>query len=117
MTSAIPLQALRTFVEVGQRGSIKAAAQALHVTSGAISQQIRLLEERVGMPLFTRERQGLRLTQAGVELHPSLLQAFGQIDQAMAELAARHGQQTLTISTVATFAASWLVPRLSLIHI
>lgn len=112
MISSVPLQALRTFVEVGQRGSIKAAAQALHVTSGAISQQIRLLEERVGMPLFTRARQGLRLTRAGADLHPSLLQAFAQIDQAMAELAARHGQQTLTISTVATFAASWLVPRL-----
>ena len=112
MTASVPLQALRTFVEVGQRGSIKAAAQTLHVTSGAISQQIRLLEERVGMALFTRERQGLRLTQAGAGLHPPLLQAFAQIDQAMADLAATHGQQTLTISTVATFAASWLVPRL-----
>lgn len=48
MSPSIPLQALRTFVEVGQRGSIKAAAQALHVTPGAVSQQIRLLEDIVG---------------------------------------------------------------------
>ena len=108
----VPLQTLRTFVEVGQRGSIKAAAQALHVTPGAISQQIRLLEDRVGLALFTRERQGLRLTPAGATLHPALLQAFAQIDQAMAALEASKGQHTLTISTVATFAASWLVPRL-----
>lgn len=112
MSSSIPLQALRTFVEVGQGGSIKAAAQALHVTPGAVSQQIRLLEDRVGMALFTRERQGLRLTPAGATLHPSLLQAFAQIDQAMAALAATLDPPTLTISTVATFAASWLVPRL-----
>lgn len=89
--SSVPLQTLRTFVEVGQRGSIKAAAQALHVTPGAISQQIRLLEDRVGLALFTRERQGLRLTPAGATLHPALLQAFAQIDQAMAALEASKG--------------------------
>lgn len=112
MASSIPLQALRTFVEVGQRGSIKAAAQALHVTSGAVSQQIRLLEERLGIVLFTRERQGLRLTEAGASVHPALLDAFLKIDKAISSLDAQKGRQTLTVSTVASFAASWLVPRL-----
>lgn len=112
MAVSFPLQALRTFVEVGQRGSIKAAAEALHVTSGAVSQQIRLLEDRLGMALFTRERQGLRLTEAGASIHPSLLEAFAQIDKAVDTLEAIKGRQTLTVSTVATFAASWLVPRL-----
>lgn len=112
MTTALPLQALRTFVEVGQRGSIKAAAQALHVTSGAVSQQIRLLEDRLGIVLFTRERYGLRLTEAGACVHPSLLEAFAQIDRAVDTLTVLKGRQTLTVSTVATFAASWLVPRL-----
>lgn len=112
MTMSLPLQALRTFVEVGQRGSIKAAAQALHVTSGAVSQQIRLLEDRLGMALFTRERQGMRLTEAGARVHPSLLEAFAQIDKAVNELEVIKHRQTLTVSTVATFAASWLVPRL-----
>lgn len=109
---SLPLQALRTFVEVGQRGSIKAAAQALHVTSGAVSQQIRLLEDRLGMALFTREREGMRLTEAGARVHPSLLEAFAQIDKAVNELEVIKHRQTLTVSTVATFAASWLVPRL-----
>lgn len=112
MKHPLPLQALRAFVEVGQRGSIKAAAEALHVTSGAVSQQIRLLEERVGMPLFTRERQGLRLTEAGAMVHPALLAAFAQIASASQALEDMGGRQTLTVSTVATFAAAWLVPRL-----
>lgn len=112
MSTSLPLLALRTFVEVGQRGSIKATAEALHVTSGAVSQQIRLLEDRVGMPLFTRERQGLRLTEAGASVHPSLLQAFEQIEKAARTLAEIKSRQTLTVSTVASFAASWLVPRL-----
>ncbi|OEZ75836.1 glycine cleavage system transcriptional activator [Janthinobacterium sp. HH104] len=112
MKHPLPLQALRAFVEVGQRGSIKAAAEALHVTSGAVSQQIRLLEERVGMPLFTRERQGLRLTEAGAMVHPTLLGAFAQIAGVSQALEDMGGRQTLTVSTVATFAAAWLVPRL-----
>ena len=112
MPTSLPLQALRTFVEVGQHGSIKAAARALHVTSGAVSQQIRLLEDRLEIPLFTRERQGFRLTEAGASVYPSLLEAFEQIDKAVEMLEAIKGLQTLTISTVATFAASWLVPRL-----
>jgi len=112
MSASLPLQALRTFVEVGQRGSIKAAAEALHVTSGAVSQQIRLLEDRLEMALFTRERQGFRLTEAGASVYPALLEAFGQIDKAVETLEAIKGLQTLTVSTVATFAASWLVPRL-----
>ena len=112
MATSLPYLALRTFVEVGQRGSIKAAAQALNVTSGAVSQQIRLLEDRVGITLFTRERSGLRLTEAGASAHPALLEAFEQIQDALQSLEQIKSRQTLTVSTVATFAASWLVPRL-----
>jgi LysR family glycine cleavage system transcriptional activator len=112
MSASPPLLALRSFVEVGKLGSIKAAAQALHVTSGAISQQIRLLEERVGVALFIRDRYGVRLTDAGQRVHASLSSAFAQIDQAVDTLQAYHRRPTLTISTVATFAASWLIPRL-----
>ncbi|MDD0975928.1 LysR substrate-binding domain-containing protein [Pseudomonas fontis] len=112
MATSLPYLALRTFVEVGQHGSIKAAAQALSVTSGAVSQQIRLLEDRVGMALFTRERSGLRLTEAGAGVHPALLEAFERIQETLLSLEQIKARQTLTVSTVATFAASWLVPRL-----
>jgi LysR family glycine cleavage system transcriptional activator len=112
MASSLPLLALRTFVEVGKLGSIKAAAQALHVTSGAVSQQIRLLEARTGVTLFIRDRYGVRLTDAGASVHARLGEAFAQIDHAVDTLSSHGRRSTLTISTVATFAASWLVPRL-----
>jgi LysR family glycine cleavage system transcriptional activator len=112
MTATLPLQALRTFVEVSQRGSITAAAQALHVTPGAVSQQIRLLEERLGIALLVRERHGMRMSEAGADVYPMLSAAFAQIDKAVDMLAAKQARQSLTVSTVATFAASWLVPRL-----
>lgn len=107
-----PLQALRTFVEVGQRKSVKTAAQALHVTPGAVSQQIRVLEDRLGVVLLERERLGMRLTEAGASVFPRLREAFLQIDQAMHDLESTKARRSLTVSTVATFAASWLVPRL-----
>lgn len=107
-----PLQALRTFVEVGKQGSVKAAADVLHVTPGAVSQQIRLLEDRLGVVLLERERFGMRLTKMGSEVHPLLSDAFAQVDRALDVLAATVDSQALTISTVAAFAASWLVPRL-----
>lgn len=112
MTATLPLQALRTFVEVSQRGSITAAAQALHVTPGAISQQIRLLEDRLGIALLVRERHGMRMTEAGADVYPMLSAAFAQVDKAVDMLEAMKARQSLTVSTVATFAASWLVPRL-----
>ncbi|MGO3891477.1 MAG: LysR substrate-binding domain-containing protein [Paenalcaligenes sp.] len=107
-----PLQALRTFVEVGKQGSIKAAAHALHVTPGAVSQQIRLLEDRLGVVLLERERLGMRLSKLGSEVYPLLSDAFAQVDRALDVVAETIDNQALTISTVAAFAASWLVPRL-----
>ncbi len=112
MNPVFPLLALRAFTEVGRHGSIKRAAAALGVTSGAVSQQIRLLEERVGLPLFVRGRQRMALTEAGARVHPGLLTAFDQIESSLRILEAARGRKTLTISTVPAFAASWLVPRL-----
>ncbi|MGO4834218.1 LysR substrate-binding domain-containing protein, partial [Rhizobiaceae sp. 2RAB30] len=112
MNRVFPLLALRAFTETGRHGSIKGAADTMGVTSGAISQQIRQLEERVGTALFTRTRYGVRLTEAGAKVHPTLLAAFDQIGGALSALDAINSRQTLTISTVPSFAASWLVPRL-----
>ncbi|MGH8819565.1 MAG: helix-turn-helix domain-containing protein, partial [Achromobacter pestifer] len=58
MSAVMPLLALRAFAEAGRLGSLKAAAERMGVTPGAVSQQIRLLEDRLGMPLFVRERYG-----------------------------------------------------------
>lgn len=112
MNPVFPLLALRAFAEVGRHGSIKHAAAALGVTSGAVSQQIRHLEARVGLPLFVRSRLRMELTEAGAQVYPTLLMAFDQIEQALHLLEASRARRTLTISTVPSFAASWLVPRL-----
>ncbi|MEJ6668625.1 transcriptional regulator GcvA [Alcaligenes aquatilis] len=113
MNPVFPLQALRAFTEVGRHGSIKLAAQALGVTSGAVSQQIRLLEDRLGVTLFVRNHHKMSLSEAGKQVYPVLLTAFDQIEQAMRTLEATRQRKTLTISTVPSFAASWLIPRLA----
>lgn len=112
MNPVLPLLALRAFVETGRHCSIKQAAEAMGVTSGAVSQQIRQLEDRLGVTLFTRTRYGVRLTEAGEKVHPGLLVAFDQIAKSLETLEAINTRPTLTISTVPSFAASWLVPRL-----
>lgn len=112
MNSVLPLLSLRAFTETGRYGSVKRAAETMGVTSGAVSQQIRQLEERIGVTLFTRTRYGVQLTEAGAEIHPGLLRAFDQIGTSMEALEAITARQTVTISTVPSFAASWLVPRL-----
>ncbi|MGH8465848.1 MAG: LysR family transcriptional regulator, partial [Pseudomonas sp.] len=86
MGAVLPLLALRAFTETARLGSLKAAAQQLGVTPGAISQQIRQLEDRLGVSLLVRSRQGVRLTVAGARLHPGLSRGFGQIEGALADL-------------------------------
>ncbi len=113
MNPIFPLLALRAFTEVGRYGSIKLAAQALGVTSGAVSQQIRQLEERLGVTLFERSHHKMSLSEAGVQVYPQLLAAFDQIESALRTLDAAKQRKTLTISTVPSFAASWLIPRLA----
>ncbi len=112
MNPVFPLLALRAFTETGRSGSIKRAAQAMGVTAGAVSQQIRLLEDRFGVALFTRTRYGVQLTATGAKVYPDLQRAFDQIGSSLALLEAIKDRQSLTISTVPSFAAAWLVPRL-----
>lgn len=112
MGKVLPLLALRAFTETGRTGSIKSAAEVMGVTSGAVSQQIRLLEERTGVSLFRRTRYGVELTEEGANVYPVLLRAFAQIEASLTTLEASSQRQTLTVSTLPSFAASWLVPRL-----
>lgn len=116
MSAPLPLLPLRTFVAISRHGSIKAAAQVLHVTSGAVSQQLRQLEAHLGVSLFVRTRDGMVLTPSGQQIYPVLSQAFDQINSVTELLAATKARPTLTLSTVPSFAASWLVPRLNRFH-
>lgn len=113
MGAVLPLLALRAFCETARLGSLKAAAERMGVTAGAVSQQIRLLEERLGVILLTRNRYGVQLTEAGEVLYPGLSRGFGQIESALLDLDALTRAATLTITTQPSFAANWLVPRLA----
>jgi LysR family glycine cleavage system transcriptional activator len=110
--AVLPLLALRAFTETGRLGSLKAAAECLGVTPGAVSQQIRLLEDRVGVALFVRGHHGVHLTEAGARVHANLIRGFDLIEKSYATLANLNAEKTLTISTVPSFASAWLVPRI-----
>ncbi|TFF39894.1 LysR substrate-binding domain-containing protein [Pseudomonas sp. RIT623] len=113
MGAVLPLLALRAFCETTRLGSLKAAAERMGVSPGAISQQIRLLEQRLGVVLLSRSRYGVQLTEAGASLYPGLSRGFGQIESALLDLERLTRTSTLTISTQPSFASSWLVPRLA----
>ena len=106
-----PLNALRAFEATARHLSMVRAAEELHVTPGAISQQVKQLEDLVGQPLFKRGK-ALALSDAGQTALPLLSDAFDRLERAAAQLRAGTGEGPLVVSTPPTFAARWLVPRL-----
>jgi len=88
MPRNLDLSLLRTFVAVTDRGSMTAAANALHLTQGAVSQQIQRLEDLFGAALFDRERRGLRMTQSGERLLGKARRLLGLNDELWAEMTA-----------------------------
>src|SRR4051794_17197405 len=116
MRGPLPLTGLRAFAEVGRRGSVKEAAAALGVTPGAVSQQVRLLETRLGATLLERRNREVRPTPAGRRLLEPLGAAFRAIEDALQSVEGGRRssriRQTLTVTTGASLAATWLVPRL-----
>jgi LysR family transcriptional regulator, glycine cleavage system transcriptional activator len=113
MQLPVSLLALRAFAEVGRHGSVKRAAAALNVTPGAVSQQVKLLEQRLGAVLLERRNREVRLTADGLRLLEPLSAGFRKIDEAVGLFnAGSDRRQTLAISTTPSFAAAWLVPRL-----
>jgi LysR family glycine cleavage system transcriptional activator len=113
MAGPLPLLGLRAFAEAGQALSMQAAARKLGVTPGAVSQQIKELEARLGVALFERGNRAVRLTRAGEDLLAGIAGAFQQIEDALGAIKRDHeGRYSLAVSTTSSFAASWLVPRL-----
>lgn len=106
-----PLSAIRVFESASRHASFTRAAQELGMTQAAVSYQIKLLEERVGAPLFLRKPRQVELTELGKRLAPQINEAFETMRTAFAS-AREDTQGVLTISAVVTFAANWLVQRL-----
>ncbi|HET9355228.1 MAG TPA: LysR substrate-binding domain-containing protein [Sphingomicrobium sp.] len=106
-----PLSAVRVFEAAGRHENFTAAAQELRMTQAAVSYQVRLLEERLGAPLFVREKGRARLSPLGARLMPQLTGAFDAIDAAFAAQR-EEDEGLLTVATTFTFANTWLAWRL-----
>ena len=107
-----PLNALRAFEAAARRLSFTRAAQELNVTQAAVSHQIKALEERLGVRLFVRRNRSLLLTEDGQLYYPQVQRAFALLREATARVAREERKGVFTLSTLASFAARWLVPRL-----
>jgi LysR family glycine cleavage system transcriptional activator len=108
-----PLNGLRAFEAAARHLSFTKAADELNVTQAAISHQIRGLEERLGVQLFIRRNRALLLSEAGQAYLPALREAFDTIANATEKLQRRDEGGPLLVSTTASFATKWLVPRLA----
>jgi LysR family glycine cleavage system transcriptional activator len=92
--------------------SIAGAAEELHVTSAAVSHQIRHLEDHLGMPVFQRNGRNLSLTDAGQAGLPSIREGFALLTAAMDAIDSLGETGSLSISVAPSFATKWLLPRL-----
>ena len=107
-----PLPALRYFEAVARLGSVTSAARELHVTHSAVSQQIKMLEDMMGLALFTRAARGLALTEEGRMYALEIRDALRDIEAATRRVQARPQEDELVITTLQSFARHWLIARL-----
>lgn len=108
-----PLNSLRAFESAARLMSFTLASKELFVTHGAISKQVKILEEYVGMPLFIRQHRCLRLTDEGEMYFVSVQSALQTINSASADLMIQPLQaQTLAINVLPSLTISWLIPRM-----
>lgn len=106
------LSALRAFESAARHLSFKKAAAELHVTPAAISQQIKVLENYLGVMLFERLTRALAITPQGLAMLPKVREGFDCLAEAV-ETTRQHEEGMLTVDAPPSFAAHWLVPRLS----
>ncbi|QDF40421.1 transcriptional regulator GcvA [Bradyrhizobium symbiodeficiens] len=114
MTARLPsLNGLRAFEAAARHLSFTLAASELNVTQTAISHQIRRLEEEFGIRLFIRQNRALALTPEARDYLPGVRAAFNDLRLATDRLLRKDDDKVLTISTLASLAAKWLLPRLT----
>ena len=111
-----PLNVLRGFEAAARLGSFHQAAQALHLTQSAISQQIRSLEELLGQPLFHRQGRSVTLTDAGQDLLETTQSVLLQLAMGIQRLEQYRKPNQLVLNTSTAIARHWLLPRLGEFH-
>ncbi|OMH32818.1 LysR substrate-binding domain-containing protein [Motiliproteus sp. MSK22-1] len=107
-----PLNALRVFRYAAESLSFKSAAESLFVTQAAVSQQIRTLEQNLGVKLFERLNREVALTTAGKQLLPFVTRGFAAFEEGVAGLRDDPEPNLLIITALPSFSSRWLVPRL-----
>lgn len=112
----LPLAGLRAFEAAARHLSVSRAASELCVTPGAVSQQIKLLEETLGVVLIQRKGRTIELTDAGQVLRPQMTQAFDLIGFALESISRRPSTPTLRLTLLPSLAEKWLMPRLARFH-
>ncbi|NNC22566.1 LysR family transcriptional regulator [Salinisphaera sp. USBA-960] len=108
-----PLQTLRAFEATSRLGSFTHAARELNVTQGAVSRQVRYLENRLGVRLLVRLDRGVRLTAAGQQLADTVTEVLHKLADTTAELLDDVGRSTITVGVTSAIASLWLIPRLT----
>jgi DNA-binding transcriptional LysR family regulator len=106
------LNGLRAFEASARLGSFTLAAKELHVTQAAVSQQVRLLEKRLGLTLFLRHANELELTDQARAFQPGLTDAFGTIERLTEHVTAMRAGPMLVAGIAPAFGLHWLIPRL-----
>ena len=114
--SHLPLLGLRAFEATARHLSVSKAAMELCVTPGAISQQVKLLEESIGVALIQRSGRAIELTDAGLLLQPQLTQALDWISVALDSVTRKRNKSTIKLTLLPTLAEKWLMPRLAGFH-
>ena len=114
----LPLNTLPAFRTVAGLQNLRAAAETLHITHSAVSQQIKLLEEQIGVPLFDRRGRSLVLNAAGAALQAAVEPALDRLAQGVlaAQAASRGAAQQLRLTVLPSFALRWLLPRIARWH-
>ncbi|MBD9483344.1 LysR family transcriptional regulator [Pseudomonas sp. PDM14] len=113
MSQELPsLNALHAFEAAARLLSVSRAADELHVTHGAVSRQIRALEEQLGVVLFVKDGRGLKLTDAGVRLRDAAGDAFGRLREVCSELKRQTHDAPFVLACPGSLLARWFIPRL-----
>lgn len=108
-----PLSTLRPFEATARLGSFTLAAQELSLTQGAVSQQVRNLEDYLGVRLFERHARRLELSDEGRQFFASAQRALDDLERTTARIVARGARETVTLSAMPSLATFWLMPRLA----
>ena len=107
-----PLNSLKNFEAAGRLLSFTAAARELNVTQAAVSHQIKVIEDFLGVALFDRYPRRLALSEQGKALLPEVIEAFDRVSQAVAAINREQYSNVLSVRLAPSFAAKWLSPRL-----